>query len=928
MRVRCIIEISFNFMKKYLLMLLTIFLLFSASVFAQTAGSVSGSIQDRTGAAVAGANVSLLNAQQLVLYSATTDAEGNYRFENVAAGSYVVQAVGDGFSFQREAVQINENAATVNLILQVNQLTEEVTVTAEANTVANKNKIPQQINVIGEEEISQRTTDVLAQVADEEPGVSLQRTSPTIGAVLVRGLTEVGVYVDGVRYTNSTQRGGINTFFNLNEPTGIKSVEIQRSPNTAQFGSDGLGGNLQLISRQPVYGFDEPETHGEFNSFYNSANRGFGSNALVSYGTERFGILVNLNGRRINTLRPGGGVDSHSAINRFFGLPSDIVTGSERLPDTGFTQYGGTIQANFTPTDDQQISFRYQRSQQDGGKRFDQLLGGDGNLIADLRNLMLDFGYLRYYKQGIGFFDSGSATISYNSQREERINQGGQGNPLGDISNNKERTTTLGFSFFLDKQFKRNSFLVGGDYYRDSIDAPSFSTEPALNNLVTLVRPRVPNGAKYDLFGVYVQDAFEAIRDRLRLSGSIRYNVGIYKSEAEDAPIVGGQPLFPDDSGRFEDFSGRIGAVVNITDDLNAAFNFSRGFRAPNITSLGSLGLVGVGFQVSTSSVANLGATIGTTADGTAVSTGVDVAPLASEISNNYEGSLRYRNRQFGASITGFLVDYEDTIVRQTLILPQGAVGTRLGSQTITSQNANGAVFVPLSTSPVLVQANFGDTRLRGVELEGDYRFLEDWTASGNVSYVYAEDRLTGESPNLGGGGIPPALGFLSLRYQPLGKKYWVEGYANFAGRQDRLSSLDLSDRRTGAARTRSQIQNFFRRGACVRGYTTPGTNGQCGSSGGILLATGETLAQVQNRLLPIGATINDVFIADNSSSVPLFSVSSGYALFNVRGGYRFDERHEIKASFENITDRSNRLPGWGIDGAGRSLLVQYRYKF
>lgn len=913
-------------MKKGIL-LLSVFLLFSAGIFAQTTGSVSGSVRDSAGAVVPGANVSLLNAQQLVLASATTDAEGNYRFENVAAGSYVVEAVGKGFRSQREAVQINENAATVNLLLEVNSLSEEVTVTAETNTVVNRDKIPQQLNVIGEDAISQRTTEVLAQVAEEESGVSIQKTSPTIGAVLVRGLTEVGVYVDGVRYTNSTQRGGINTFFNLSEPTALKSVEIQRSPNTAQFGSDGLGGNLQLISRQPVYGFDTPETRGEFGSFYNTATRGFGSNLLISYGAKRYGILANFNGRRINTLRPGGGFDSHSAINRFFGLPSDLVTGSERLPDTAFTQYGGTIQANFAPTDDQQISFRYQRSQQDGGKRYDQLLGGDGNLIADLKNLMLDFGYLRYYKQRLGFFDSASATFSYNSQREERINQGGQGNPLGSISNNKERTTTLGFSSFLDKQFKRNNLLIGGDYYRDSVDAPSFETDPATGN-VMLVRPRVPNGAKYDLFGIFLQDAFEAIPNRLRLSGSIRYNVGIYKSEAADAPIVGGQPLFPDDSARFKDFSGRIGAVVTIVDGLNAAFNFSRGFRAPNITSLGSLGLVGVGFQVSTSSVTNLNATIGTTAGADAVSTGVAVSPLASEISNNYEASLRYRKDDFGVSVTGFVIDYKDAIVRQTLILPPGAVGTRLGSQIITSQNANGAVFVPLSTAPVLVQANFGDTRLQGVEAEADFRFLEDWTASGNFSYVYAEDRMTGEPPNLGGGGIPPALGFLSLHYQPVGKKYWIETYANFAGRQDRLSTLDLSDRRTGAARTRSQIQNFFRRGACVRGYTTPGTTGQCGSAGGILIATGETLAQVQNRLLPIGATINGVFIANNSTAVPLFPTIPGYALFNVRGGYRFNERHEINVAFENIGDKSHRLPGWGIDGAGRSLNFSYRFKF
>jgi len=920
-------------MKHLFLSLLTVICLavyINAQANNQTANRhvVSGTVTDNSGGTIGAVEVRLVNAQQLVLKTVKSDAEGRYRFENVASGSYFVTASRADFSSQSRAVQVTAGGASeVNLVLEINQLSAQVTVTAETGLAEDKNKIPQQINVVTQDAILQRTTAVLAQVADEETGVSLQRTSPTIGAVLVRGLSEVGVYVDGVRYTNSTQRGGINTFFNLNEPTALQSVEIQRSPNTAQFGSDGLGGNVQLISRQPEFGFDQPQWNGEINTFFNSSDRSFGSNALVGYGTKRFGILGNVVARRINTLRTGGGIDSHSAITRFLGLPSDS-TGDERLPDTAFMQYGGTLQINFAPTDDRQIGFRYQRSQQDGGKRYDQLLGGDGNLIAELKNLMLDFAYLRYFKRGAGFFDNFSTNVSYNSQREERVNQGGQGNPLAAITNDKERTTTLGFAFYLDKQFgKRNNFLFGGDYYHDKVSAPSFNTDPANGN-VTLVRPRVPNGSTYDLGGLYVQNVFEAIPNRLRLSGALRYNVAFYRSRLSESPLVNNRPLFPDDSARFTDFSGRIGATVTIVDGLNAAFNFSRGFRAPNITNLGSLGLVGVGFQVSTADVAGLGATVGTTADANAVSSGVAVSPLKSEISNNYDLSLRYRNRRFDANLTGFIVDYGNTIVRQTLILPAGAVGFQLGSQTITSQNAGGAVFVPASTSPVLVQSNFSNTRLKGVEFNTDYRLRDSWTIGGNYSFVHAADRRTGESPNLGGGGIPPQFGFLKLRFQPAGKNYWIEGYTNLAGRQDRLSTLDLADRRTGAARSRTQIQNFFRRGACVRGITTPGTNGQCGTAGGTLIATGETLAQVQNRLLPIGTTVGGVFVANNDTTVPLFNAIPGYALFNLRGGYKFGENQEIQVDFENIGDKNYRAPGWGVDGAGRSLTVRYRYRF
>ncbi|MBL8203779.1 MAG: TonB-dependent receptor [Blastocatellia bacterium] len=889
---------------------------------AQTASvtGITGSVKDADNRGVTEANVSLLNSNQAVLRVVRTDTEGKFRFEGIRPGTYEIQVTHPGFSMRRQMVTATNAATTeVNLVLEVNQVLELITVTAETGTSRDKDTVAQQVNIVSEDSITQRATAQLAQVADEEAGLALQRTSPTIGSVLVRGLTEVGVFIDGVRFTNSTQRGGINTFFNLNDPTSLRSVEVLRGPNTAQYGSDSLGGTAQLVTRQPQFGLTPPQLHGEWNTFYTSADHSFGSNALLSYGTERFGVLTNLIGRRTNTLRPGGGIDSHSAITRFLGLPSNI-TGSERLPDTTFTQFGGTFKATFAPTTDQQVSFHYQRGQQDGGKRYDQLLGGDGNLIADLRNLMLDFGYIRYFKQQVGFFDNLSTTVSYNSQREERVNQGGNGNPGAAITHDKERTSSYGLSFYLDKQAlhqngQRNSFLIGGDIYHDKVSAPSYSFDPA-SRAFTIVRPRVPNGARYILAGVFVQDALEVIANRLRVTGALRYNVGSYRVRAADSPTINGRSLVPNDSLRVGDFSGRIGTVLTVAPGLNLAFNFSRGFRAPNITTLGSTGLVGVGYQVAASDVIGLNATIGTTADETAVSTGVNVGRLQSETSNNYELSLRYRNNRFDTDLTGFIIAYDNTIVRQTLILPQGAVGKSLGSQIIERQNANGAVFVALSSAPVLVQANLSNTRLQGLEYTLNFKLTKAWSFGGNFSYVYAEDRATGVAPNLGGGGIPPQMGFLRLRYQPPGQRYWIEAYSSLAGRQARLSSLDLSDRRTGAIRSRANIQNFFRRGACVRGITTVGTNGQCNSAGGTLKATGETLAQVQTRVL------------GTADSAPLFPAIPGYGLVNLRGGFRFNEAHEITMDFENIADKSHRAPGWGIDGPGRSITARYRVRF
>ena len=83
--------------------------------------------------------------------------------------------------------------------------------------------------------------------------------------------------------------------------------------------------------------------------------------------------------------------------------------------------------------------------------------------------------------------------------------------------------------------------------------------------------------------------------------------------------------------------------------------------------------------------------------------------------------------------------------------------------------------------------------------------------------YIHAEDKVTGVPPNIEGG-TPPPTAFLSLRYAR--SRYWIEGYSTIADKQDRLSSLDLGDRRTGASRSQAQIENYFKRGACVYGLT------------------------------------------------------------------------------------------------------------
>jgi outer membrane receptor protein involved in Fe transport len=880
-------------------------------------GVVEGTVRDAAGAALTGARVYLIDPHQSLVSTTETDAQGHFRFAGVAVGTYVVRVARKDFASRRVPVEVTSGSTpSLEITLEVETLSEQVTVTAESGQALDPARVAQRVNVITEDRILQRTTAVLAQAAAEEPGIALQRTSPTIGAIFIRGLTgkNVSTYVDGVRLTTSAGRGGINTFFNLSEPSSLRALEILRGPNSSQYGSDSLGGTVNLVSHVPGFGYQTPETHGEVNTFFNSADLSFGGNTLLTYGTRRAGLLANISARRVNTLRPGGGNDPHSAVTRFLDLPSSIL--GDRLTDTAFTQYGGTLHFNYAPRDDQQLIFHYQRGQQDGGKRYDQTIGGDGGLVADLRNLMLDFFYGRYIKQGAGLFDTATVTLSYNGQREERVNQGGRGNPNGNITHQYERTNVFGLSFSLDKRFNdSNTFLFGGDIYHERVNAPAFTFRPPTNDAV-VSRGRVPDGARYIIAGLFVQDSYEVVPRKVRLSGALRYNVASYLSRASNSPLVGGLPLWPDDSLRVADLSGRAGIVVSPVDAVSIAFNYSRGFRTPNITDLGTLGLTGDGFETDFNSASSLGGTIGTTAGRDAISTGLPVERQGSEVSNNFDLSFLYRRGRLRAEATGFLIDINNAITKQALILPPGATGRTLGDQVITSQLANGVVFVPLSATPVLVRANFTDARLYGTELSIESPLAHSFSFGGNFTYIYAKDKATGLPPNIEGGTPLPA-GFLRLRYEPSGQEYWVEGYTTLADRQTRLSSLDLGDRRTGATRSRDDIRDFFRRGACVRGLVNPGPDGRCATGDEtILIPTGETLAQVQNRVL------------GTATAAPLFPYLPGYGLIGVRGGFRIGEYSDVQLDFSNITDQNYRGPSWGIEGPGRSFTGRYRLRF
>ena len=107
-------------------------MLLAPSAFGQVdEGSVTGVVQDATGAVVPGAKVTLLNTDQGLSQATTTDASGVYTFSPVRIGNYSLSATAPGFSVttqQNVKVAVSQNLR-VNLELKTGAATETVEVT-------------------------------------------------------------------------------------------------------------------------------------------------------------------------------------------------------------------------------------------------------------------------------------------------------------------------------------------------------------------------------------------------------------------------------------------------------------------------------------------------------------------------------------------------------------------------------------------------------------------------------------------------------------------------------------------------------------------------------------------------------------------------------------------------------------------------------
>ena len=869
---------------------------------------------DQTGATVDGAWVVLIGPAGLEAQRSLTDHRGRFMLEKVIASDYVVSVQKSGFREVRRVLHLAPGESlNLQFQLSIASIFETVAVTPARGQPQALFDVPQSPDVITETEIAQRPATILPQALRDVPGVHIQQTTSGQGSPFVRGLTgqQVLNLINGVRFNNSTFRPGANQYTSLIDQDFAARIEVVRGPGSTQYGSDSLGGTINVLTRAPILS-ERFTIQGNVNTFFASADLSAGVSTTISGGTNNWSFVAGASGRRTQDLRAGDGLDSHSVVTRLLGISSKFL--GNRLQDTAYGQYNADAKFQFKITNADVVSLEYLRGTQLGLRRYDQLNGGIGNLLNSFDPQVLDFFTARYDRLGVGPFDSVSSIFSYNGQRDDRRSQS-INNAQGlrsRISDEFNLTRAFGYQAQASARVKRtHSVTFGAEFYDERISSRkqdfSFSNATLGFTNVAGVRARFPNGSNYRTLGIFAQDIASLIPQRLTAHLGLRYSLFRYTQSSVRNPVdASGRQTVPDLEESFDDVTFNTGVTFTISQHLNLTANVSRGFRAPNVNDFAATGLSGLGFEVSPDEGVRLGGFTGALDSSRRLTDTEPLEPINAEQLYNYELAIRFLGSRFSGSFAAFDSEISNLIERRTLLLPAGATGQLIGGQPIIRQDNTGAVFTSLSNSPVFVRTNAVKVRLRGVEGSMALKLRRDLALNANAFYVRGTDLRTGAPPSLENG-IPPATGFVGVKWERAGSPLWLEVYSNFAAPQRRFSDNDISQARIGGLRTREEIAGFFNGGAVARGLV----------GNGILLPTGETLSQVQLRLLGPGLLPN-----------ALFRKNPGFALFNLRGGVRIGERSSLTMIFENIFDRNYRTMGSGIDGAGVNAAVRYSFSF
>lgn len=579
--------------------------------------------------------------------------------------------------------QANEPIALGDVVVSASGFEQKIT------------EAPASISVISGEELQQKRYGNLAQALEDVEGVDVRQGAGKTGGlnISIRGLPSeyTLILIDGRRQNNAgdvTPNGFNETSTSFMPPlSAIERIEVIRGPMSTLYGSDAMGGVVNIITKKVA-----KEWGGSITLDHTfQENRDYGETSNTSFYTS--GPLI----QDLLGLSVRGSLYDREASDLQFSNGANVTKRGASPVEGRNNNLGARL--TLTPHEDHDFSLDLERGRQVYNNDECQLGNLDGHTNGsgtagcgapstrasgyrdEMRFERDQFALSHTARLGFGTLDS-----SVTHKTTETIGRTIPGNVIGDAyvgfpsiiagDDRKLKSTDLVFDTKLVAPLGQSHIATVGAQYADSKIEDGLATEEF----------------KQKSWALFAENEWR-MRDDLALTLGARY---------EDHEAFGGH------------VSPRAYLVWNTTDNWTLKGGVSRGYKTPTLNQLhdGINGVTRQGDEI----------TIGSP----------DLKP---EITTNTEFGAYYDNfAGFNANVTLFHNKFKDKIDTGTSVANCFAAGN-LNQPGCVSY---GAGFSQPSFSQ---ETNIGEALTQGVELAGRWEFAPAWALSANYTYTDSEQQ-------------------------------------------------------------------------------------------------------------------------------------------------------------------------------------------
>lgn len=250
-----------------------------------------------------------------------SDAAGRFQLAALAPGSHTVRATANGYAVLTRGIDLERGGVTVELVLVRTSLRahETVVVTARRDESSSFDAA-RSTATVSDAWLTERLPRSTPEALMEAAGVWVQKTNHGGGSPFIRGLVgnQVLVLIDGIRLNNSTFRLGPNQYLATIDPAQVSAIEVMRGSGSVLYGSDALGGVVNILTRRPQFSSEGASWLGAFTPKYVGERMEQSGRLDVEGRSARAAVVGGISFRRFGDLVAGGdlGLQSPRGMTR------------------------------------------------------------------------------------------------------------------------------------------------------------------------------------------------------------------------------------------------------------------------------------------------------------------------------------------------------------------------------------------------------------------------------------------------------------------------------------------------------------------------------------------------------------------------------------------------------------------------------------